>query len=37
MGTPGYRRFPEAFSGGRWIRTIKPVVENTVLLRKTVQ
>jgi hypothetical protein len=37
MGVPGYWRFPEAFSGARWIWTIDLVFDNTVLLRKTVR
>ena len=37
MGVPGYWRYPEAFIGSRWIWTINPVFDNTVLLRKTVR
>ena len=34
---PAYTKFPEAFEGARWIWSINLVLDNVVLLRKTVR
>ena len=34
---PAYTKYPEAFAGARWIWSINLVLDNTVILRKTVR
>lgn len=36
-GVPGYTRYPELFEGSRWIWSLNLVLDNLVLMRKTVR
>ena len=36
-GLPGYTRYPELFTGARWIWSVNLVFDNVVIARKTVR